>query len=83
MFGQTGLLFANRQWVINTSVPRAGVVKKVTYPLALSNVFVVASSVDTPDAILRTGNVTPESLEWSITNTGYEVSTVRSIIIGD
>lgn len=71
------------QWVINTSVPRAGVVKKVTYPLALSNVFVVASSVDTPDAILRTGNVTPESLEWSITNTGYEVSTVRSIIIGD
>lgn len=63
-------------------VPREGVAKTITFPIVMSKVFVVASSVDTPDAILRTGNITEKSLEWSITGTGYIASTVRSIIIG-
>lgn len=70
------------QWVFDVDVPREGVAKTITFPIVMSKVFVVASSVDTPDAILRTGNITEKSLEWSITGTGYIASTVRSIIIG-
>ena len=70
------------QWVFDVDVPRAGVAKTITFPIVMSKVFVVASSVDTPDSILRTGNITEKSLEWSITGTGYTASTVRSIIIG-
>lgn len=78
-----GFLLDTEQWVINTGVPNTGESIVITYPLLMSNVFVVASSVDTPNSILRTGNVTTKSLEWSITNTGYRSSTVRSIIIGN
>ena len=70
------------QWVSYSDVPRTGVAKIITFPIVMSNVFAVASSVDTPGAILQTGNVTGKSLEWSITGTGYESSTARSIIIG-
>jgi hypothetical protein len=72
----------SKQWVFDVDVPRAGVAKTITFPIVMSKVFVVASSVDTPDSILRTGNITEKSLEWSITGTGYTASTVRSIIIG-
>lgn len=71
-----------KQWVFANDVPRAGVAKTITFPIVMSKVFAVASAVDTPDSILRTGNVTEKSLEWSITGTEYKASTVRSIIIG-
>ena len=75
-------LLVNRQWVINTGVKNTGEATHVVFPIALSNVFSVAISVDTPNCIAQTTNVTTTGLDWRLYNTGYSATTVRCIVIG-
>ena len=70
------------QWGFYVGVKNDGTPFTFIYPIKMSNVFAVASSVDTKNAIVMTGEITTSSLQWSLTNTDYKTSTVRSIIIG-
>lgn len=83
MFGQTGLLFANRQWVLYADVKQTGEEHTVYFPITFLNATLTAvDSVDTPNAFYRTSKITTNSLVFSVTNTGYVSSTCRAVIIG-
>ena len=77
-----GFPLACRQWVINTNVKNTGEATHVVFPIALSNVFSIAISVDTPNCVAQTTNVTTTGIDWRLYNTGYITTTVRGIVIG-
>ena len=77
-----GSFLFDKQWVINTGVKNTGEATHVVFPIALSNVFSVAISVDTPNCVAQTTNVTTTGLDWRLYNTGYITTTVRGIVIG-
>ena len=55
----------------------------IYFPIAFPNATLTAvDSVDTPNAFYRTSKLTTNSLVFSITNTGYNFSTCRAVIIG-
>lgn len=80
----TGLQLNNqdRQWVINTGVKNTGEATHIVFPVAFHNVFSAAISVDTPNCVAQTTNVTTTGLDWCLYNTGYSTTTVRGIAIG-
>jgi hypothetical protein len=70
------------QWVINTGVKNTGEATHIVFPVAFHNVFSIAISVDTPNCVAQTTNVTTTGLDWRLYNTGYSATTVRGIAIG-
>lgn len=70
------------QWVINTGVKNTGEATHIVFPVAFHNVFSAAISVDTPNCVAQTTNVTTTGLDWCLYNTGYSTTTVRGIAIG-
>lgn len=70
------------QWVINTGVKNTGEATHIVFPVAFHNVFSIAISVDTPNCVAQTTNVTTTGLDWRLYNTGYSTTTVRGIAIG-
>lgn len=53
------------------------------FPIAFPNAVLTAvDSIDTPQAFYRTSNLTTNSLVFAVTNTGFESSTCRAVIIG-
>lgn len=77
-----GLQYVNRQWVIDTGVKNTGEATHIVFPVAFQNVFSVAISVDTPNCVAQTTNVTTTGLDWRLYSTGYSSTTVRGIVIG-
>lgn len=70
------------QWIINTAVKSTGEAAHVVFPVAFQGVFSVAISVDTPNCIAQTDNITTTGLDWRLYNTTYGATTVRGIVIG-
>nr|DAL29440.1 MAG TPA_asm: tail collar fiber protein [Caudoviricetes sp.] len=70
------------QWVIDTGVKNTGEATHIVFPVAFQNVFSVAISVDTPNCVAQTTNVTTTGLDWRLYSTGYSSTTVRGIAIG-
>ena len=62
---------------------QTGAEKTMYFPIAFPNAVLTAvDSVDTPNAFYRTSKITTNSLVFAVTNTGYESSTCRAVIIG-
>ena len=79
----TSLVLANKQWVSWSDLKNTGAEKTMYFPIAFPNAVLTAvDSVDTPQAFYRTSNLTTNSLVFAVTNTGYEASTCRAVIIG-
>lgn len=71
------------QWVYYSDVKRTGEEQTIYFPISFPHAaLTVVDSVDTPNAFYRTSNITTNSLVFSVTNTGYEASTCRAVIIG-
>lgn len=75
-------LAKSEQWVSNPVVLNNGTPTICFFPISFVSVFSAAGSSDTPNSVLRIGNVTAQSLEFSLTQTGYTTTTCRAIILG-
>lgn len=70
------------QWVSNSGVLNNGTPTICFFPISFVSVFSATGSSDTPNSVLRIGNVTAQSLEFSLTQTVYTTTTCRAIILG-